>query len=359
MMAEGKQGPGDLPKTLKRARPLGGDGKPIRTIDAHAHQVFPDVEKLTAGRPERAGEGAFRLKTLGQATIDYNTKVTQPAAKPSLESLEQRLADMDAMGVDMQVLSPAPSHYHYWAPDDLAAEIVTKLNTQMAELCARAPDRLTPLGSIALQHPTLAAEQLRHAVKTLGFKGVEISTNIGGRDLSDRAFDPVWAMAEELDALIFIHPMGCSLNERLAPHFLSGTVGQLVEHAVALGHLIFGGVLDRHETLKVLAGHGGGYFPTHLGRCDHAWEQRGDAHTCQHRPSSYLNRLYYDSLVFDPKELATLIDRVGVSQIVLGTDYPFDMGQYDLYGLLEQTPNLSPADRAAILSGNIARLIGL
>jgi aminocarboxymuconate-semialdehyde decarboxylase len=358
-MAEGKQGPGDLPKSLMRARPLGGDGKPLRAIDAHAHQVFPDVEKLTASRPERANEGAFRLKTLGQATIDYNAKVTQPAAKASLMTVAQRLLDMDAIGVDAQVVSPAPSHYHYWAPDDLAAEIVTIQNTQMAEMCAEAPDRLVPLGAIAMQHPKLAVEQLRHAVKTLGFKGVEISTTIAGKDLGDRSFDPIWSAAEDLGALIFIHPMGCTLNERLAQYYLSGTVGQLVEHAVALGHLIFGGVLDRHETLKVLAAHGGGYLPTHMGRCDHAWEQRSDAHTCAHRPSSYLKRLYFDSLVFDPRELATLIDRVGASQIVLATDFPFDMGQYDIYGLLEQVPNLSGADRAAILGGTIARLIGL
>jgi aminocarboxymuconate-semialdehyde decarboxylase len=266
---------------------------------------------------------------------------------------------MDAMGVDVQVVSPAPSHYHYWAPDDLAAEIVAIQNTQMAELCAKAPDRLVPLGAIAMQHPALAAQQLRHAVKTLGFKGVEISSMIGARDLSDRSFDPVWAAAEDLGALIFIHPMGCSLDERLAQFYLSGTVGQLVEHAVALGHLIFGGVLDRHEKLKVLAAHGGGYLPTHMGRCDHAWAQRSDARTCKHRPSDYLKRLYFDCLVFDEKEIATLIDRVGVDQVVLGTDHPFDMGFYDVHGLMAKVPGLSTADRAAILSGTIAKLIGL
>jgi aminocarboxymuconate-semialdehyde decarboxylase len=358
-MAEGLAGPGDIPTSLKSPRLLGADGKALRVIDAHAHQTFPDVEKLTAGRPERAGEAAFRVKTMGQATLDYNAKVTGPAAKPSLDSVTQRLADMDAMGVDVQVVSPAPSHYHYWAPEDLAAEIVKIQNDQMATLCAKAPDRLVPLGAIAMQHPALAVEQLRHAVKTLGFKGVEISSMIGERDLSDRSFDPVWAAAEDLGALIFIHPMGCSLDERLAPSYLSGTVGQLVEHAVALGHLIFGGVLDRHEKLKVLAAHGGGYLPTHMGRCDHAWTQRRDARTCQHLPSSYLRRLYFDCLVFDEREIATLIDRVGVDRVVLGTDHPFDMGFYDIHGLLAKVPGLSTEDRAAILSGTIARLIGL
>ena len=358
-MAEGKDGPGDLPTALRSLRLTGADGKALRTIDVHAHAMFPDVDRLTADRPERAGEVEFRLRTMGQASVDYNNRVMLPNTKPSFASLDKRLADMDAMGVDVQVVSPSPNQYHYWAPADLAEELVEIQNSQMAELCARAPERLVPLGAMAMQHPLLAVEQLRHAVKQLGFKGVEISSAIAGTELSDRRFDPVWAAAEALGALIFIHPLGCSLNERLAPAYLSNTVGQPVEHAVALSHLIFGGVLDRHSGLKVVAAHGGGYLPVHMGRCDHGWHQRSDAHTCEHLPSSYLGRLHFDSLVFDPRDLATLIERVGASQVVLGTDYPFDMGHYDIHGLLAQIPALSAADCRAILSGNLERLLGI
>jgi aminocarboxymuconate-semialdehyde decarboxylase len=274
-------------------------------------------------------------------------------------AIEARLRDMDAMGVDIQIVSPSPNHYHYWAPADLAEELTRIKNEAVAAHVAQAPDRLIGLGDISLQHPALAVGQLRHAVKQLGFKGVEISSTVEGAELSDRKFDPVWAAAEELGALVFIHPMGCSLEERLAPAYLSNHVGQPVEHAVALSHLIFGGVLDRHQRLRIVAAHGGGYLPAHLGRADHAWAQRPDAHSCAHRPSSYLSRLTFDSLVYNSTDLALLIERAGIGNVVVGTDYPFDMGHYDIHGLVADVPGLSDADRAAILSGNLLKLMGL
>jgi len=358
-MAEGVIGPGDVPTSLPCPRIVGGDGKPLLTIDIHAHAMFPEVEKRTAGRPERAGDADYRVRTMGQETVDYNREVMIPASFPAMTQRTKRLADMDVMGVDIQLVSPSPNQYHYWAPDDLAAELVTIQNEGLAELCAGAPDRLIGLGMVALQHPLLAAEQLRHAVKTLGFKGVEISSTIAGAELSDRKFDPFWAAAEELGAIVFIHPMGCSLDERLAPAYLSNHVGQPVEHAVALSHLIFGGVLDRHQGLKIVAAHGGGYLPAHLGRADHAWAQRRDAHTCRHKPSSYLPRLHFDSLVFEAKDLALLIERAGIGNVVIGTDYPFDMGHYDIHGLIAALPGLDDADRAALLGGNLLRLMGM
>lgn len=350
--------PGDVPSSPLSPRLTGGDGRPLLTIDVHAHAMFPAVEKLTAGRPERAGEGEFRVRTMGQQSVDYNRDVMIPDCFPRLTQVEKRLADMDAMGVDIQVVSPSPNQYHYWAPADLAEQLVRIQNEALADLCAQAPDRLIALGAIAPQHPALAAEQLRHVVRDLGFKGVEISSAIGDWDLSDRNLDPLWKAAEELGALVFIHPMGCSLDERLAPAYLSNHVGQPVEHAVALSHLIFGGVLDRHQRLKIVAAHGGGYLPAHLGRADHAWAQRSDACTCAHKPSSYLPRLHFDSLVFDPRDLALLIERAGIGNVVIGTDYPFDMGHYDIHGLVAAVPGLSDADRAALLSGNLLRLIG-
>lgn len=351
--------PGDVPSQLPHPRLVGGDGKPLLTVDIHAHAMFPQVEKLTAGRPERAGEEEFRIRTMGQASVDYNRAVMIPDCFPRLTQLDKRLADMDAMGVDLQLVSPSPNQYHYWAPEDLARELVRIQNEALADLVGRAPDRLLALGAIAMQHPALAAEQLRHCVKDLGFKGVEISSVIDGADLSDRRFDPVWAEAEALGAVVFVHPMGCSLDERLAPGYLSNHVGQPVEHAVALSHLIFGGVLDRHQGLKIVAAHGGGYLPAHMGRADHAWAQRSDACTCCEKPSSYLQRLHFDSLVYEPRDLALLIERVGVSQVVIGTDYPFDMGHYDIHGLIAAVPGLSDKDRAGLLGGNIMRLMGI
>ena len=341
------------------ARVRDRQGRPALTVDVHAHVITPEAERLAADRPDKAEEMALRVRAMGQASVDFNAQVMLPVSMPKLTRLDARLADMDAMGVDVQVISPSPNQYHYWADEGLAEQIVRVQNDNIAELCARAPERLAGLGAVALQHPRLAVEQIRHAVRTLGLKGVEISTSIDGVELSDPRFHPVWAELEALGAVLFIHPISCSLGQRLQPSYLSNSVGQPVETAVALSHLIFGGVLDQRPGLKIVAAHGGGYLPTYIGRADNAWTYRPDARTCNCKPSSYLRRIYFDSLVYTPEAVKMLIDQVGVGQVVVGTDYPFDMGHYDVHGLIAQVPGLSDDERAAILGGNLVKLLGL
>ncbi|MFT4046784.1 MAG: amidohydrolase family protein [Solimonas sp.] len=335
------------------------DGRRLRTIDLHCHTITPAVEKLVAGRPQKLAEPAVRLRTMGAASVEYNAKVMLPESIAALSDLDTRLADMDRMGVDIQVVSPLPTQYYYWADHDLARDIVRLQNVHIAELCARRPDRLAGLGTLALQHPQLAVEQLEHAVNVLGLKGFELSTAVNERELSDPLLNPVWAKAEELGALAFIHPMGCSLGERLQASYLSNSIGQPVESAVALSQLIFGGVLDRHPGLKVCAAHGGGYLPTCIGRAEHAYHARPDAQTMAQAPSAYLKQIFFDSLVYSSDALRQLIDHVGVGQIVVGTDYPFDMGHYDIHAIVGATPDLSDAERAAILGDTAASLLGI
>jgi aminocarboxymuconate-semialdehyde decarboxylase len=335
------------------------DGRRLRTIDLHCHALCRRVEERVADHPRKKGEAEIRLRTMGRASVDYNANLMMPESLPALTDLSVRLRDMDNMGVDVQVISPSPNQYYYWTDDELARDIVAIQNEHIAELCAQHPQRLLGLGTLALQHPELAVEQLEHAVRSLGLRGFEVSTTIDGRELSDRSLDRVWAKAESLGCVVFIHPMGSSLGERLQPHYLSNIVGQPVETAVALSHLIFGGVLDRYPGLKVCAAHGGGYLPTYTGRSEHAYAARPDAHTMQHPPRHYLRRIYFDSLVYTPQALRMLIDQVGIEQVVLGTDYPFDMGHYDVHALVAATPSLDQAQREAILSGNATRLLQL
>jgi aminocarboxymuconate-semialdehyde decarboxylase len=334
-------------------------GRRTRTVDMHAHILTPAVEKLVAEQPQKMAEPAIRLRTMGAASVEHNNRVMLRLAGPPLTDLDQRLTDMDRMGVDIQVLSPMPTQYYYWASRDLAAQIVALQNDFIAAACARHPDRLVGLGALAMQHPELAVAQLEDAVQRLGLRGFELSTQIGDLDLSHPSLNPVWAKAAELGSLVFIHPMGCSLGDRLAPAYLSNSVGQPVETAVALSHLIFGGVLDRYVGLKVCAAHGGGYLPTYTGRADHAWRHRPDARTTAAPPSAYLRRIWFDSLVYSPTALRALIDQVGASQVVVGTDYPFDMGHYDIHALVSATPGLTTEERSAILGGTIERLLGL
>jgi len=332
-------------------------GKRVHTVDMHAHMITPLVEKLVADCPQKKAELEMRVRTTGARSVEHNNKVMIPHAMPALTSLPVRLDDMDRIGVDIQVVSPMPTQYYYWAEPGLAEQVVALQNEHIAAACAQHPGRLVGLGTLSLQHPQLAVAQLETAVRRLGLRGFQLSTAVNERELSDPSLEPVWAKAQALGCVVFIHPMGCSLAERLAPAYLSNSVGQPVEIAVALSHLIFGGVLDRYPALKICAAHGGGYLPFYIGRPDHAFHTRPDAHSMREAPSVYLRRIWFDSLVYSSDALRRLIDQVGVSQVVIGTDYPFDMGHYDIHSLVGSTPNLDAAELDAILGGNAARLL--
>lgn len=335
-----------------------GSGRRLacRTIDVHCHLFVPEVQAIVAGTVGARASYAELESTFGQRSLAINAAQLQVIG-PKLTTLEARLADMDRMGVDVQVVSVSPTQFFYSIEDrDVAANAAAVTNDRIAETCSKAPDRIAGLGTVSLQFPDLAAEQLEHAMCVLGFKGVEISTHANGVNLSDRRFDPFWEKANTLGAAVFIHPWGSTIGNRLDRHYLGNTVGQPMETAVALSNLIFDGTLDRHPGVKIIAAHGGGYLPTYISRSDHAFAVRPEACSCRHKPSAYLKRIWFDSLVYDPDHLERLIAAVGSSQVVLGTDYPFDMGHYDPAGILER---FDPDTRIAVAGGNAAAVLGL
>jgi aminocarboxymuconate-semialdehyde decarboxylase len=303
-----------------------------RVIDVHAHVLLPALQGQVAERDPEGFRAAqeLDLRRQGQESTGVSGAMIRERFE-RLTVLPRRLADMDAAGVDVQVVSPSPSHYYPWAGRELAEWSARTANQATADLVAQAPDRLVGLGLVALQHPDLCVPLLEHAL-SLGLKGVEISSFAPGVELSDERLEPFWSAAEASGAVLFLHPFGCSLDERLDRYYLSNTVGQPAENAVALSHLIFGGVLDRHPGLKIVAAHAGGYLPTVIGRSDHAWHARPDAHSCTEPPSSYLRRLWFDSLTHSPDQLQALVAAAGPTQVVLGSDYPFDMGSEDPVG---------------------------
>ena len=331
-----------------------------RTIDFHCHVLTLAAEPLIAERIEKKSEPALMLKSIGEASFTHNNTVMLPRAFPKLTRVEERLADMDATGVDIQVLSPSPTQYYYWAEHELAQQLVRLQNEHIAALCALHPERFVGLGTLALQHPQLAADQLEYAMRQLGLKGVEISTSVNGEELDAGLLLPFWKKAEELGAIIFIHPFGTTLGERVRTHYLSNIIGQPLETTIALSHLIFGGVLDRHPGLKIVAAHGGGYLPSYCGRTNHGHDVRPEAKAAARlRPVEYLRKMWFDTLVYEPEALRHLVNVVGASQVVVGSDYPFDMGHYDPHGLIGSTPGLTEDEAAAILGGNAAALLGL
>lgn len=334
-------------------------GRRSFTVDMHCHALVPAVESLVVDCPERQAECVAHSTAMGEASAEHNRLHMLPDAAPRLLDTTLRLREMDAMGVDVQLVSPSPSQYYYWAGRDLAAEIVRLQNEGIAGLCADHPERLIGLGGVALQHPDLCVEQLEHCVTRLGLRGVEISTRVNGLELSDPSLAPFWARAEALGCVVFLHPFGAGMGARLSRHYLSNLIGQPLETTIALSHLIFGGVLDRHPGVRILAAHGGGYLPTYCGRSDHGRRVRPETAGAARMPSEYLRRIWFDSLVYSPHALSWLIEQVGIEQVVVGTDYPFDMGSYDIHALVEAVPGLSEVDRARLLGGNAAGLLGL
>jgi predicted TIM-barrel fold metal-dependent hydrolase len=269
---------------------------------------------------------------------------------------------MDAMAIDMEVLSINP--FCYRKDRDTAAAIVGMQNEMLAELCAAQPERFAAFASLALQFPDLAVDQLEHAVKTLGLRGAAIGGSVAGEDFSDPKFHLVWAKAEELGAVLFIHPQ---TQPEMAKRYkgngwLSNTIGNPLDTTIALQHLIFEGTLDRFPGLKIIAAHGGGYFPSYAPRSDHACFVApagcNPDITLKKKPTEYLNQLHFDALVFTPEALRHLVAQVGASQVMLGSDHPFPWEEHPVDHIFATT-TLTDAERAAILGGNAAKLFGM
>lgn len=331
----------------------------MATVDVHAHVMLPQVERLVAGQPGLVATQRRELGFLGVASAAENS-LQMRELLPRLTDAGARLAHMDATSVDAQLVSVSPAQYHYWAEAGLAREVAVATNEGVRKHCSVAPHRLSGVGTVPLQHPDVAVEMLDHAM-SLGLRGIEVSTfalhpRTGETvELSDPRLEGLWHRAEELGALVLVHPFGCTLGARLDRSYLANVVGQPLEHTVALSQLVFGGALDRHPTLRLLATHGGGYLPSYLGRSDRAWRARTDAHTCALPPSSYLSRILVDSLVLDPGELRRLVARMGAERVLLGSDYPFDMGEDDPVAALRAV-GLEAQDFRAVAGGNAVRL---
>ncbi|UCH73951.1 MAG: amidohydrolase [Rhodospirillales bacterium] len=336
------------------ARTVSRGGRTL-TVDIHCHCNCAAVAAEMSEEAARAGHAALAY---GNALTREVNEKQLAAIAPKMDSVAERLADMDRMGVDVQAISLPPYQLYYWAEPGLGRDVARRLNEFLVETAATAPDRLVALGTIPLQHPEFAVAELEHCVQELGMRGVEILTHVNGVELSRAGLDPVFARAEELGALIFIHPDGFTHGARFQEHYFLNLVGHPIENTLAIGHLVFDGVLDRYPGLKVCVAHGGGYAPAYAGRFDHGWGARPDCREhITEPPSSYMKKLYFDTMVFAPDQLEFLIRKYGADHILLGTDYPYDMGEDDPVGLVGRVDGLSDEERAAVCGLNAARLL--
>lgn len=325
-------------------------------VDFHCHMIVEAAEQLAAAHKPALPEPAQRFASAETRAV---SAAMNKAVHTRIRTTELRLQDMDAAGIDVQVISPSPGHYCYWADEELGRELSRLVNDALAETAARHPSRIQVLGTVPLQSPQAAIDELRRCMHQLGMRGVELSTNVGGAELADPKFRSFFAAAEELGAVLFLHPTGFTQGDRLAGYHLNNIIGNPLDTSVALSHLIFGGVLDELPRLKICAAHGGGMIAAYPGRFDHAWRERPDCHAhCRHPPSHYLRRMYFDMLVHDPDQLRHLVERWGASQVLLGTDYPYDMCEPDPVGFVHAA-GLGESQTAQVLGTNAARLLDL
>jgi aminocarboxymuconate-semialdehyde decarboxylase len=326
-------------------------------VDLHCHYLNTDVAAEVAPlNPVQYDNHSIFANDL---TREVNIKQMKDRAK-MLSSIETRLKDMDKMGVDIQAISPAPFQYYYWAEAGLAAELAVKLNDRLAEIVAKWPDRFVAMGSVPLQNAELAVEELERSVKKLGFRGVEINTNVNGLNLTDKSLglDKFFRKVQELDVVLFLHPTGFTHADRLKDHYFNNVIGNPLDTTIAVMDMIFDGVMQRHSKLKVVLPHAGGYLAHYPARMDHAHAARKDARVnIKKKPSDYLRKMYFDTIAFDPAMLKFMVDYYGADHVVLGTDYPYDMGDFDPVGSIKAIPKLSKADQDLIAGGTAARLL--
>ena len=343
--------PASGPRTIARK------GRRSLTVDIHCHVHTPAADDVVKDVLTQDVDPLFKLageRTRAvnlQQAIDIQDRITR---------IEPRLKAMDAMGIDVQALSVAPPQYFYWAEPEMGRAAARLINDNIASIVRSHPDRFVGLGHLPMQSPEFAAAELERCASELGMRGVELCTNVNGKELAEPQFAPLFARLEALRMVVFLHPGGFTQGERLRDHYLNNVIGNPLESTIAVSHLIFGGVLERHAKLKIVVAHGGGFVGSYPFRMDHAWRARPDCRVhIKRKPSDYLRRLNFDTIMFDPRALGHLVDLWGADRLLLGTDYPYDMGDYDPLGSIAAVKKLGAAERDAIAGGNAARLLGL
>jgi aminocarboxymuconate-semialdehyde decarboxylase len=321
----------------------------MRTIDVHAH-ISPEA-CFEAMRQGKSWHGISPDETFNGHKYNPRTMWTP----------EQRIDDMDSLGVDVHVLSTGAFFYFY---DRDAAQVTAmdrECNDYVSQLTREHPTRFAGLANLPLQDVRASVAELERSVTQLGLKGAMIGDHVNGKTYDDPEFFPLWQVAEQLGAVIFIHQGGSTVvSSRLDRYHLPNTVGNLADRAVTFASFVFGGVMDQYPDLKVCLAHGGGYTCFGAGRMDRGWQVRSEARVnIQKPPSSYLNKFYYDCLTHSEEALRMLIDMVGIDKVVFGTDWPFDMCMDWPVAWLLKMESITQEEKEAILWRNFEKLLGL
>jgi aminocarboxymuconate-semialdehyde decarboxylase len=327
-------------------------------IDVHTH-ILP--EKLPDFRNVPGGERFIRIEHHAprRARMMLNGSLFREI-ESNVWDVGTRLAECDAAGVGVQVLSTVPVMFSYWAAPDTALELARVLNDHIAGVVADHPSRFTGLGTIPMHSPHLAISELERCVRELGLSGVQIGTNVNGANLDSPELFPIFEAAASLGAAVFVHPWEMAGRDRMTRYWLPWLVGMPAETSLAICSLVFGGVLERLPALRIAFAHGGGAFPATIGRIAHGFDVRPDlcAVVNDVSPREYLKRIYLDSLVHDPRMLRYLVDLMGADRVALGSDYPFPLGEARPGELIDACGFPEPT-RARLLHGTALEWLGL
>ncbi|HWE80011.1 MAG TPA: amidohydrolase family protein [Gaiellaceae bacterium] len=273
---------------------------------------------------------------------------------------DRRIEEMDALGIDMQLVSSTDVFFQYEREASVTAAIARDCNDELAELVRAHPDRFMGIGTLPMQDTKLAVAELERAMGELGLKGMMVNDHVNGLTYDHESFRDLWAAADELGAFVLFHQFHpTTVAYRTMSYFLFNSVGNLVDRTLTFGALVYGGVVDDFPNIKFCFAHAGGYIPYALDRMDKGWEKFEDSRgRTLGPPSSYANRFYYDTVVFKDTHLRFLVDMVGADRMVFGTDWPAPMDVDDPVRRIENTPVLADAERAAILGGTTATIFG-
>tara|TARA_B100000749_G_scaffold280223_1_gene275451 strand:- start:159206 stop:160225 length:1020 start_codon:yes stop_codon:yes gene_type:complete len=330
-------------------------------IDIHTHILPPEIPNWK----DKFGYGGFiqlnhDCEACHANMVDDSGKFFRKIKDNCFEA-EPRLKECDEHGVGVQVLSTVPVMFNYWAKPNDGWVISQYLNDHIASMVQKHPKRFVGLGTLPMQAPELAIKELERCKTELGLVGVEIGTHINDWNLSHERVFPVLEACEKLGMCVFVHPWDMMGKERMPEYWLPWLVGMPAESSLAICSLIFGGVFERLPNLKVAFAHGGGSFPSTIGRIEHGFNMRPDlcAKDNAKSPKSYLGKFYLDSLTHSPEVLRYIIDLIGVDKVCLGSDYPFPLGEVKPGELIESMSDLSLADKEALLHGSALNWLGL
>lgn len=324
----------------------------MTTYDVHAHAIVPGaLEAMARAHPDH---GPSLFEEDGVTYLAYPGRARLGPLAPGIFDPERRLADMDRQRVDVQIIAIAPPNYFYHVPATVGVDFARIQNDHLQALSDLHPDRFHFFGTLPLQDVHSSLVELERIAPGPRLRGVQIGTNVDGVDLDDDRFEPLWAALAAHSLPVWVHgdQRSLALAERLNVYYLQNLIGQPLESTIAMGKLIFGGVMERHPALRVGWVHGGGFTPYQIGRWDHGWGCRTEPKTVTGStpPRAYFERMFFDSLTHDPLSLEMLGRRVGWDHVMVGSDYPFDMASDDPVGGVEAVA-MSDHDRRAVLQG--------